>query len=255
MGKIKGLQKNNAALFCIIVAAVIYSLNSFVLLPIGRVLTSNVMYADSVLPIIIGYVAELLEGVAVAFFYGLVLISIYHGRKKGGVFVAFASLTAYKYLADTVMEWVEADKIPELWIWDIVDVIYFTGLELLLLFIVFALSKKIMQKYTDEKLLAERIFAKTGEAIEYQGVYPFRRLYDRSNCLLKAAGACALATVVAKLFGDLASDIMYIISYGFPQEGITWIYMILNYASKLIFGAVAYLSIYLFLNKSLKEKR
>lgn len=253
MEKRKGWQKKSAALLCIIIAAVIYSLNSLVLLPIGRILTSNVIYANSVLPMAIGYIAELLEGVAVALFYGLALIAIYRGKKSGVVFIAFASLTAYKYLADMAMEWVESGKVSELWIWEIIDVIYFTALEALLLLIVFALSRKIMSGYTDQKLLAERVFEKTGEAIEYFRVYPFEKLYDKSNCLLRAVMVCALATVVAKLLGDVVSDVAYIVSYGFPKQGITWVYMILNYASKLIFGIVSYLTIYLFLNKTLKE--
>jgi len=255
MEKIKRPQKNNASLFCIIIVAVIYSLNSFLLLPIGRILNDNVLYVDSALPMIIGYVAEFAESIAVAIIYGLMLTNLYFGRKNGGVFVIFASLTAYKYLADTAMSWVEAGKVAELWIWEIVDVIYFTGLEVVLLLIVLTVSRKIMEGYSDERILAQRVFEKTGEKVEYQRVYPFKKLYDRTNCLLRAVGACALLTVAAKLLGELVNDVMYILSYGFPKQWITWVYMIVNYASKLLFGIISYATIYVFLNKTLKEEQ
>lgn len=253
MGKIKGSQKNNAALFCIITAAIIYSINSFVLLPLGRMLSNDVIYADSVLPMIMSYLAEFAETVAVAAFYALILSHLYHGRKAGGVFITFATLTVYKYLTDTAMIWVESGSVPTLWVWDIVDDVYFTGLELLLLLIVFAISKKMIERYTYEKLLADRVFEKTGEVVEYTRVFPFNKLYDKTNCLLRAVGACAIATIVAKLVGDLGNDVMYIIAYGFPKEGITWVYMIVNYVSKVLFGAIAYITVYTVLNDILKK--
>ena len=255
MEKIKGPQKNNAALICVITSAVIFSINSFVLLPLGRMLSNDVIYADSVLPLILSYLAEFAESVAVAVFYAMLLVYICRGMKIGRVFMLFATITIYKYLTDTAMIWVESGSIPKLWIWDIVDDLYFTGLEFILLLIVFAVSKKIMGRYTHERLLADRVFEKTGEVIEYARVYPFNKLYDKTNCLLRAVAACAIATFAAKLIGDLGNDVMYIISYGFPKQGITWIYMIINYLSKVLFGAISYINIYIVLNDMLKKEK
>ena len=243
------------SIISIVTMAVIYSINAFLILPFIRMLSNDIMYADSFLVIVLEYLAEIIEVCAVAVCYAMMLALLYDEGKVGRVFIIFSSVTVYKNLSITAMVWIESGKIPDLWVWDIVDDLYFTALELVLLLIIYAIVKRIIGRYTDKRLIAQRVFGKTGEPSELKRPYPFDRIYDGSNCLLRSAGVCALATFIAKVFGELANDIMYIVSAGFPKEGTTWIYMLLNYASKALFGVIVYLTVCVTLNIMLREEK
>jgi hypothetical protein len=235
--------------------AVIFSINAFLILPLVRMLANDVVYADSVLVVALEYASEIIEVVAISVCYALMLSALYDNRKISVPFIIFASLTAYKNLATTAMLWWEAGGIPGLWIWDIVDDIYFTALELLLIYIIYLFARRIIVRYTDQRLIAQRVHEKTGEAVHINPVYPFKRVYDRENCLLQAVLVCAVATFIAKLGGELANDLMYIIVYGLPKEGITWLYMLVNYVSNALFGIIVYFAVYASLDMMLKKSR
>jgi hypothetical protein len=234
--------------------AAIYSINAFLILPLVRMLASDIMYSGSFLLIVLEYFAEIIEVCAVSVCYAFMLATLYDGGKTGKIFAIFAGLTAYKNLATTAMMWIELGKVPELWVWDIVDDIYFTALELVLLLIIFQITKRIIGVYTDKREVAQRVLKKTGEMPELEVVYPFVRIYDRANCLLKSAGVCAIVTFIAKALGEVANDVLYIASSGFPKEGITWVYMIVNYVSKALFGVLVYITVCVSLNVMLKTK-
>ena len=79
-----------------------------------------------------------------------------------------------------------------------------------------------------------------------------------SNCLLKSAFVCAVVIFVAKLFGALVSDVWLIIVYGAPKDAVTWLYMLLNYLSRIIIAAIAYLAVFIsmtFLMKNTKSEK
>ncbi|MBR3879419.1 MAG: hypothetical protein IKJ24_04765 [Clostridia bacterium] len=253
MRKFKGPRAINRNVFSIVVMAVIYSINAFLVLPVVRMLTNDVIYADSFFVVILEYIAGIMEVCAVSVSYALLLSALYEGQRTRGAFVIFASLTWYKNLATTAVLWWEAGGISDLWIWDIVDDIYFTALELLLFYIIYAISRRAIGRYTDQRLIAQRVYEKTGEMAPIKPVYPFERVYDKTNCLLYAALVCAVATFIAKLGGELANDVMYIVAYGLPKEGITWLYMIINYVSKALFGVIVYFSVYISLDTMLKK--
>ena len=243
------------SLISVIAMAAIYSINAFLILPLVRMLASDIMYSGSFLLIVLEYFAEIIEVCAVSICYAFLLATLYSEGKTRRIFVSFGLLTAYKNIATTAMIWIEAGKAGELWIWELVDDLYFTALELVLLLIIFQITKRIIGVYTDKREVAQRVFKKTGEMPELEVVYPFVRIYDRANCLLKSAAVCALVTVIAKALGEVANDVLYIASSGFPREGITWVYMIVNYVSKALFGVLVYITVCVSLNVMLKDEK
>ncbi len=252
----KTAKKSDGArnsLACAITFAVVYTLNALIISPIGIMLAADVVYADSVLPTLLAYIAEFTEICAISVCYAVMITRLYASQKSGILFAIFISATAYKYIANTAVSWILSGSIPSMWAWDVVNVVYFTVLELLQLTVVFLLARSIIGKYTDKRLLAQRVFEKTGESLPQSSPYPFERVYDKGNCLLRSAFICATVTFIAKLFGNVVSDVWAILTFGFPTEWQTWMYMLFSYASKALFGVIVYFTVYMTLQSFLKK--
>ena len=247
---------------------VIYSLNCFVISPLITHLTADVVYADTAIPTLLGYLYEILELVAIAFSYSVLIMTLYrYGRKKCvGVFVLFTIATLYKYFANTLCTWLSDGGLPSLWGWDVVNVVFYTALELLQLFVIYLIVGRIITKFTDRRLAIERAIKKTLSTSETEegsaasltekmrDPYPFEKVFDKDNCLLRSAFICGVVTLVAKLVvGALISDIWLILLSGIPQEGETWLLMIVNYTVKIILGAVTYFIIYISMSHLSKD--
>lgn len=221
----------------------LYSLNCFVILPVRNMLASDIIFASSILLTnLISLLVELIEVAAMAVFYAALLLTLYRcgARKGAGMIGIFAAVTAYKYAANTAISWILDGSVPYLWGWDIANILFFVALEMLQLLILFALVKKVIISYTEARDLKIRAIVKTGGEAEADGVYPFVRLYEKTNCLLRSALICAVVTVIAKCIGSLISDIWLIVLYGLPEDHGTWILMAGNYVSMAILGAVVY---------------
>lgn len=245
-------------LICIISLFAIYSINSLIISPLTSVISNDIVYSDTPIPTLLGYLAELLELCAIAVCYSVMITVIYDFGKKHirPVFFIFGAATAYKYAANMLVYWGVSGSIPSLWAWDIVNVFYYTALELLQMFIVYIIVNTVIGKYVDKRTALERAIKKLGECREgaIRVVYPFEKIYDRENCILRSIFFCALVTFIAKLCGALFSDIWLIITYGLPSESETWLIMILNYVSKIIFGAIVYFVMYVSVSKLLQKK-
>ncbi len=236
-----------------IVFAVAYSLNCFFISPLTSSLINDVVYADTVVPTLLGYLNELLELGAISFLYAVLLLTVYcFGAKKVcGVFILFGAATLYKYIANTAYTWISDGKLSSLWGWDIVNIVFYTLLELLQLFIIYMLVKGVITRYTDQRLVMKKALMISGseESERVKNAYPFEKLFDMKNCLLRSAFICALVTLVAKLAGAVISDVWLMIAYGAPKESLTWLYMLLNYLSKIIMCIISYLVVFASMSK------
>ncbi len=238
----------------VIIAAAVFSINAFIIWPLIRLLSSDVLYANTWPLLLTEYMIEIFEVVAVSVIYALMIVSIYEGEKESRVFVIFGALSAYRNLANVLVLWIEAKSVPKLWVWDVVNVLYYTALELVLLLIIFLISRRAINSHNDKRLIAQRVFESTGESVPVEAAYPFKRIYDKNNCLLRSVGVCAVVTFAAKTFGQVANDIWFIIADGLPSQATTWRDMILNYISKAIFGAVVFFAVRIALTVMLKDK-
>ena len=246
-------------LLCIAVVLAIFTVNAFLIGPQITTLLSDVLYAESLLPIALSVLYDCIEALAVAICYALVLVALYDEERARGIFVTFGLLTAYKYIAAHLYVWMTSNGTITLRVWDIIwslaDDLWWTLLEIVLMAIVFNIMKKIMTPYHDKRLVAQRVNKKSEEKVEIEEPYPFKRIYDKSNCLLRSAYVCAVATLVAKLFGKVTTDVESIVTMGFPKQWQTWLYMILDYARIAILGLIVYFTIYLMMKIVLKKTK
>ena len=223
----------------------LYSLNCFVILPVRNMLANDVIFASNLLVSnIFNVLSQLAEVVAISVFYATLFLLIYRcGEKRGGkAFIVFAAATVYKYLANTAVSWIYDGSIPATWVWDVINVVFFTALEMLQMLVIFLISRGLISAYNEKREIRLKAAEKIGyTSDEYaEGAYPFKMLYDRSNCLLRSALVCAAVTVIAKGIGSLLSDIWLIAMYGFPEVATTWVMMLIGYGMKVIFGVGTY---------------
>ncbi len=241
----------------LVIFAAVYSVKSIFMSYLNIVLSSDVLYSDTVLPVILDYVGELLELGAIAACYAVMICILYRCGKQGvrPLFALFALATAYKYLANMTVLWVISGSIPSSWIMNIVDVLYYTALEFFQLVIVYLIIRPVIERYRSEKALAEKKLSILGEdcGVSLPSVYPLETVYDKNNCLCRSAYFCSVVIFIAKLSGDVISDLWMILSAGLPNEWVTWVLMAVNYLSKVIFAGAAYFIIYAAVSFLLKD--
>ncbi len=236
--------------------AVIFSVNSLLIKYLTAELSSDVLYSDTILPMLLSYACELLELVAISVCYAAMICVLYRsgiGRIKS-IFLIFVLSAVYKYLSSTVMSWVMSGSIPSLWKLDLVNVLYFTLLEFLQLLIIYLVIRPDIERFNKDRTSARKKSEFYGSDLEVTipTAYPFEKIYDKRNCLCRSAFVCAIAVLIAKLFGDVSSDLWMILSGGLPSEWRTWVLMAVNYLSKAIFAVIAYFSVYIAVSLMLK---
>ena len=230
------LSKRKLYIVSTVILLLIYSLCCFVILPIYIDMLSNVMYENSFMPDAMLYLNTLLELLAIAVFYGVLIFGTYKFCPSDfkGALLIFILATLYKYAANVIMDWYKNGSVPLEWLWDVIDMVFYTVLEAIPLLIIFALTKSILNRHAQK----ERAFAKVGKSIS---VYPFEGIYDKNNPLQKSAFVCALVVFFSKLLGSLTNDIAIIIESGFPKETKTIWLMLIAYVSNVIFGLLCFI--------------
>ena len=203
--------------------AVAYSLYCFAILPLYFRLDSDVDFAGGFLSDAVGYIGVAVENLAIFAFYGFLICGIYRFGYYGfrGIVGVFAAASAYKYAANMLMSWVRGGALPTTWIWDVVNIAYYTALELLMLWIVIAIVRRLIARSREQTPV-------------------FEKLYDSSNPLMRSALVCSVVTVCVKAFGNLINDIIFIVEYGFMSYLGSIISVLLNLASVLLLGVVCY---------------
>jgi len=206
--------------------AVAYALYCLVLSPLYFWLDSNVAYANTVLPAIMHYLGIAAELTAISVFYGVMIYGIrrFGARNFGGCTVIYAVATACKYTVNIVMTWITFyGVIPATWIWDVANVVFYTALEMIQLWIITAIVKHILKREEDREDASSSAL-----------------IYDSSNVFMKCALVCGIVTVVAKLVGRVSNDVWSMIVSGLPQKPITVVLMLLSYLSCVILGVICY---------------
>lgn len=220
--------------------AVLYSVCCFVILPIVFYMDSDIAYESSVLPSILYYLKVILEIIAVSVSYAAAIYGIYRlgCRNFYGIILVFAASTAYKYATNVLVSWIFTEhSIPLGWFMDVVDVMYFTALEVVQFLIVFGVARRIVGRYINRY---DAVARAGGRIPDEERVYPLKWSYDRSNCISRSVFVCAAVTFVAKMLGTLVSDVWSIILYGFPQNVSSVAMMIFSYALNAVLGVLCY---------------
>ncbi len=228
-------NKNNGKRICvftIVAGAILYTLYCFVIAPAYISSLNNVAYEGSLMPDILNYLGRAVEVVAMSLCYALAAFRVYSFGKEGlgGAFGIYLSLGAYKYVANMLYGWTVEGGAPVLWYFDLLFALLYLVLETLLFGVVCLIFIRIFENYHQRS----RILARAGRE---ESVYPFVKLYDKSNPLLKAALASALALLIPKLLGQIINDAIQIV------EITNLPLMILSYFLNIIFGVLGYITV------------
>ena len=220
-----GLTKKGLYLFAAILSFACNILLCFVLEPIYDGAGSNVAVSEW-LPVVMYYVCRAVEVLSIFVTYAIAIYGAYKfgARSFGGIIGIFAASTLVKYLFKTAVIWSYSGAVPLLWYMDLIDVAYFTALEVIQLLAAWALIARVA----------------SGKASE-GGEVEFKRLYDKKNTLMRAALCASIVVLAADLITRLFDDIMTILMYGAPERFITVVMMATSYLSTLVFGAICYL--------------
>lgn len=237
-------DKKTQGRLCLISAALlggIYSLCCLVISPIYIMLISDIVFAGTAVPVLLSYLGNLLEVLAIAVFYGVLISATFRfgvGAFKKGLLV-FAVATVYKYSLNAVMSWIMDGSVPTDWIWDLADVLFYSVLEMVQLTVVVLLVNGVARRWSEYTASLSKV-GNTASA-------PYK------NPITRSALFCALTVFVSKILGLLINDVFTIVMYGLPKQGSTVLLMLLAYLSNLIYGVLCYVTV-LFTAMKLSER-
>ena len=235
----KALRKK-LYLFSTITLAAIYTLNGLVVSPIYIGVLNDIMYDGSVLVDVLFYLRRLLELVAVAMAYAIFIYGIYRftlSGIKGGVGI-FIGATLYKYSLNTIVDWVNNGGIPTTWLVDILYILYYSILELLQLALVLAIVCSLISRHWRAIEFCKKV-EKTHLIPE---IYPFKKLYDKANCLLRSVLACSIVILLISLMTQAINDILTI------EKILDPLLMIVAYLAEIVLAVICYFVMYVTLN-------
>lgn len=235
----KALRKK-LYLFSTVALVAIYTLNGLVVSPIYIGVINNIMYDGSALVDVLFYLRRLLELVAVAVAYAVLVYGIYRftlSGFKGGVGI-FIGATLYKYSLNAIVDWINNGGIPTTWLIDILYVLYYSILELLQLALVLAIVCALISRHWK----AVEFCKKVGKTDLVPEIFPFKKLYDKENCLLRSTLACSIVILLISLMTQAINDIMTI------EKILDPLLMIVAYLAEVVLAVICYIVMFVTLN-------
>lgn len=226
------INKKRLCIFTLLAGALLYSLYCFVIEPAYIASLYDVTYEGSVVPDVLNYLGRIVEVIAMSLCYATAAYYIYSlgGKGFGGALLIYLALGAYKYGANMLMSWVQSGETLDVWYIDLLFALINLFTETIPYLIACLIFKGIFESYRQRNA----ILAKAGRA---ESVYPFTKLYDKNNPLMKAALTSALALLIPKLLGQILNDVIQIV------EITNLPLMILAYLLNIIFGVLGYITV------------
>lgn len=229
-------------LVALIMFAVLYSLYSFVILPRYIASLYNIAYEGTATPDLLNYLSKMVEIIALAIFYGVMCYGMYRlgNVKIRSIAWIFVLCNLYKYTCNMIMTWKDGGSIPLEWMWDVLNTVYYTAMEMITFAFVWFLTRTIIERY---RARAE-VLAKAGKT---ERVFPFSGIYKKGNCLMFSAFVSSLFIFGLKLLFQFINDLITvkaIVNFGL---------MAVSYASNILFGIICYF-VMIFTMMTLDEK-
>ena len=209
--------------------AVLYSIYCFIISPSYYSVIYNVAYEGTAVPDILKYLGGIVEVIAQSVFYAALGYGMYRlGYKKcRGFILLFVLSNLYKYTCNVIMTWVDGGSVPLQWYFDMLNVVFYSAMEMITFMIIWF----IIKKQTEDYRARAAVLAKVGKS---ERVFPFVGVYKRKNCLMNSALFYALTVLVLKLFGQLVQDLATV------KEITNLPLMLLSYSSNVIFAVLSY---------------
>ena len=234
--------RNKLYIAALVAFAVLYSVYSLVILPQYIASLYNIAYENTATPDLLNYLAKTVEMVALAIFYGIMCYGLYRlgNLKMRSIAWIFVLGNVYKYTCNMIMTWRDGGSIPLEWLWDVLNVIYYTATEMITFAAVWFITKAIIERYR----VRSAALAKVGKS---ERVFPFSGIYKKGNCLMGSALVSSLLIFGLKLIFQLINDLVTI------EKILNPTLMAISYASNILFGIVCYF-VMIFTLMTLDEK-
>jgi len=175
---------------------ILYSLYCFVLVPLGISVSNNVMYSDTVLPNVIEIVYDIVEIMAMSLGYAVTAYSIYSFTtvRSWPSMIIFCGLTVFKYVSNLAMDWIGGSYVPNNVLHDVAVITAPLLLEILQYFVVVWIASRVISNFHRGR--------GKGKA-QYENIYPFKRMLDMSNPMMKISFYVAVVIAVTSVLQSI----------------------------------------------------
>ncbi len=221
----------------------LYSLLCFAVIPVQLALQADIAAVEWAVQLV-NYLRILTELCALILFYATLILGACRlgTRYFAGAFLLFAAATAYKYLANTLMDWIRYGAVPGTVLWDLIDVLFYVVLESVQLWIIVMILRRSLPVCRSRE--------------EALSLVHFTRFYDHKFPVMRASLYVSIVVFVSKTVGTPLSDLAYMIMGGLPKDSNTWLQMgmvyLLEVVTALLYAGLCYLGLVLLLPRLAK---
>lgn len=186
--------------------------------------------------------------------YGVTIFCIYRFRfsKVFTIIGVFSTATICKYLFNLLSEFFIFSAVPVTGAdlkRSIASVAFQALAELLQYGLIVLLSHLVIKKHKALMYVAKRSAEKLNQEFDARKeVFPFKKLYIKTNPLLRSAFWASLIVALLKIASLIYYDIFYTLMYGLPTL-IDLVWIIIYYSGAVLFAAIGYLIMISVFNK------
>ncbi len=184
---------------------------------VGQNVASDILYKDTLLPLLVGMIHDITELVVLALSYAVVIFSLYKFSVCGtiGAFIIYGVLTLIKYFLGSgpMLNLMSGGGIglDDLAYSAVFEVSVPFILECLQYFVVVLLSAKLISKREKASRIANSISTRDAKD-QSRPIYPFTRLFDKHNPILCSTLFCGIIVAVTSLLLTVERCMYYVVS-------------------------------------------
>ena len=213
------------------------------------IVANNIVYMNSFLMYTIEIGLQLLDLAlyAVTFAFFVYAVFCYGARASAPFFVSYAVLTALRRIASLLLELFISGAIGADDIWS--TVVYFV-LDLLLAFVVIALSIYESRHYEQYLTEWKKIKRDLGEDTTPPALCPFEKVFNKNNPLQVSAFKIGILLSATKII----SRIIFDLNYGAPADLVDFLIMVIYYLSDILIGVLVYAAMLAIFSRLFKKE-
>ncbi len=230
----------------LLVAICVFYVLYLVTIPIFSVVSSDVKYMDTVLPNLVNFLGKVFEVCGISLIYAITVFLIYKNGSAayGEVFILCSVSALIKCAVVQIIYWVVNGGIPafnngliedSLW-----TIILPSVLEVIQFTVFFFIARTGVIKYREAYFEAKLSAGKNGYPDMDHWVYPFKKLIDIKNPLLRGCLVGGGVILVSKILLSLRAELDMLINGLFIKTLPDVIDTVATYASDIACGVLAY---------------
>ncbi len=226
-----------------ILAFVIFSFYSFVLVPLSIKAATDVSFMVPLLSDLLPYLKYLTEIAGMLLMYSFIIYAAYRFGKSGASLYAalFLVLVLYEYITSHLVTYILAGRLPDFSDF-LFDFMYMVAIPVLIICAIHAIILLIIYV----------VFKNTGDSSDKAAILPFKKLYSRENHLQRVALYISTLFAASQIVNLIITDL----SIGAPSNLGELLWMVVSYLTSLLMLPASYLFIiYILISLNNKDIR